>query len=91
MEISDNCVCTQHLVGGGEVRVYLIELGPSIGLMAIRVYHYGECRDWRSAKEISDVVGASCFILDVEVELLQVCGPLLMEIILQFSLCLLEL
>jgi hypothetical protein len=23
------------------------------------------------------VVGASCFILDVEVELLQVCGPLL--------------
>ena len=30
-------VCTQHLVGGGEVRVYLIELGPSRGLMATRV------------------------------------------------------
>jgi hypothetical protein len=37
------------------------------------------------------VVSASCFILDVEVELLQVCGPLLMEIILQFSLCMHEL
>jgi hypothetical protein len=36
-------------------------------------------------------VGASCFILDVEVELLQVCGPLLMVVILQFSLCLHEL
>jgi hypothetical protein len=32
------------------------------------------------------VVGASCFIIDVEVELLQVCGPLLMAVILQFSL-----
>jgi hypothetical protein len=37
------------------------------------------------------VIGASYFILDVEVELLQVCGPLLMAIILQFSLCLHEL
>jgi hypothetical protein len=37
------------------------------------------------------VVGASYFILDVEVELLQVCGPLLMAVILQFSLCLHEL
>jgi hypothetical protein len=37
------------------------------------------------------VIGASCFILDVEVELLQVCGPLLMVVILQFSLCLHEL
>jgi hypothetical protein len=37
MEISDNCVCAQHLVGGGEVWVCLIELGPSKGLMAARV------------------------------------------------------
>jgi hypothetical protein len=37
------------------------------------------------------MIGASCFILDVEVELLQVCGPLLMVIILQFSLYLHEL
>ena len=37
------------------------------------------------------MIGDSCFILDVEVELLQVCGPLLMEVILQFFLCLHEL
>jgi hypothetical protein len=37
------------------------------------------------------VIGASCFILDVEVELLQVCGPLLMAVSLQFSLCMHEL
>jgi hypothetical protein len=27
MEIIDNYVCTQHLVGGGEVRVCLLKLG----------------------------------------------------------------
>jgi hypothetical protein len=36
-------------------------------------------------------VGAPCLILDVEIELLQVCGPLMMAFILQFSLCLHEL
>jgi hypothetical protein len=91
MEISDNCICAKHLVGGGEVRVYLIELGPSRGLMVTRFYHHGECCDWRSTDAINDMVGASCFILDVDVELLQVCGPLLMVVILQFSLCLHEL
>jgi hypothetical protein len=37
MEIIDKCICTQHLVGGGEVMVYLIDLGPSSCLMATRV------------------------------------------------------
>jgi hypothetical protein len=37
------------------------------------------------------MIGASCFIIDVEVELLEVCGPLLIVVILQFSLCLNEL
>ena len=59
--------------------------------MVARVYNCGECRDWRSAEAINDAIGASCFILDVEVELLQVCGPLLMAVILKFSLCLHEL
>jgi hypothetical protein len=59
--------------------------------MAARVYHHGEFHDWRLAEAINDLVGTSCFILDVEVELLQLCGPLLMVVILQFSLCLHEL
>jgi hypothetical protein len=37
MEIIDNYVCIQHLVGGGEVQVCLIDLGPSRGLMVARV------------------------------------------------------
>jgi hypothetical protein len=37
------------------------------------------------------VVGAPCLILDVEMELLKACGPLLMAVILQFSFCLHEL
>jgi hypothetical protein len=37
------------------------------------------------------MVGAPCLILDVEMELLQVCGPLLLEVIMQFLLCLREL
>jgi hypothetical protein len=45
MEIIDNYLFTQHLVGGGEVWVCLIELGPSRGLMVVGVYHYGECHD----------------------------------------------
>jgi hypothetical protein len=82
MEIIDNFICTQHLVGGGEVWVYLIELGPSIGLMATRFSHRGECHDWWSTEAINDMVRASSFILNVEVELLQVCGTILMVVIL---------
>jgi hypothetical protein len=37
MEIIDDFICAQHLVGGGEVRVYLIELGPSRCHMDARV------------------------------------------------------
>jgi hypothetical protein len=91
MEISDRCVCAQHLVGVGKVMICLIEVGPSGGLVATRIEHYGECRDWRSAEAINDSVGTLCFILDVEVELLQICGPLLMVVILQLSLYLHEL
>jgi hypothetical protein len=42
MEISDSCVCAQHLVGIGEVRIHLIEVGPFRGLMDARIYHCGE-------------------------------------------------
>jgi hypothetical protein len=37
MEISDSYVCTQHLVGVGEVKICLIEEGPSRGLVEERV------------------------------------------------------
>jgi hypothetical protein len=34
MDINDNCVCSRHMVGSGEVKVFVIELGPSGGLMS---------------------------------------------------------
>jgi hypothetical protein len=43
------------------------------------------------AEEINDTISASCLILDVDMEPLQVCGPLMMAIILQFASCLHEL
>jgi hypothetical protein len=85
MEIIDNFICTQHLVGGGEVWVCLIEFVPSIGLVATSVYHRCECRDWWYAEAINDAIGASCFILDVEVEFLQACGQLLMLLALGYG------
>jgi len=91
MEISDSCVFTQHLVGGREVKTSLKELGPPEGLVVVGVYHYGECYNWRETEAISDAVGVSFRILYVEMELLQVCEPLLMAVILQISLCLHEL
>ena len=66
-------------------------MGTSKGLMAVRINHCDECHDWRSAEEINDSVVTSCFILDVEVELLQICGPLLIGFILQLPLSLHEL
>jgi hypothetical protein len=91
MEIVDNCASAQHLVGVDKVGIYLIKVGPLEDLMVTRVYRCGECRDWRSAEATNELVVTSCFILDVEVELLQICGTLLMAIILQFALCLHEL
>jgi hypothetical protein len=45
METSEKFVCAQHLVGVGEVRIYLIEFGPSINLVATRIKHCGEYRN----------------------------------------------
>jgi hypothetical protein len=54
MELSENCVCSQHLVGVGEVRICLIDMGPSRGLVSIIIEHCGEFRDWRLVEEIND-------------------------------------
>jgi hypothetical protein len=37
MEIIGSCVGAQHLVGVGEVKIYLIEVGPPGGLIIARV------------------------------------------------------
>jgi hypothetical protein len=40
---------------------------------------------------VRETIGAPLIIINVEVKLMQVCGPLLMAVILQFSLCFHEL
>ena len=86
MKINDIHACTQELIGGGEVRISLIKLGSFICLMSIGMDHGGEGIHRRSTEVIKNSVGTYYFILNVEVELLQVCEPLMMEVILQFSL-----
>jgi hypothetical protein len=53
--------------------------------------HYGECGNGRVTEAINDTICAPCFILDVEMELFYLCGPLLMAVVLQLPLCLYEL
>jgi hypothetical protein len=83
--------CTQEIIVGGKVRVTLINFGPLRCLMPIGMEHFGECRNERVAEAVNHMICAPCFILDVEMELLYVCGPLLMVIVLQLPLCLYEL
>jgi hypothetical protein len=59
--------------------------------MSIRMEHSGESSHMRPTKASSDTIGDTCLILDVDMELLQVGGPLMMAVVLQFPLCLYEL
>jgi hypothetical protein len=70
VKINDIHACTQELIGGGEFRMSLINLGSFICLMSIGMDHGGEKSHRRSTEEVSDMIFAPCFILDVEMELL---------------------
>jgi hypothetical protein len=78
VKIGDICICTQELIGGGEVKTSLIKLGPLHFLMTIGMDHDGECSHGRLTKAVNDTIFSPFLIHDVEIELLQVCGPLLM-------------
>jgi hypothetical protein len=51
----------------------------------------GECIQGRSTKEVNDMIFAPCLILDVQMELLQVGGPLMIVVVMQLLLYLYEL
>jgi hypothetical protein len=70
VKIGDIFSCIQELIGGGEVRVMLIKLGPRICLMPIEMEHCGECINGRTTEAVSDTIYAPCFMFDVEMELL---------------------
>ena len=50
--------------------------------MYIGMEYNGECSHMRLTEAVNDIIGDTFLILDVEMELLQVCGPLLMVVIL---------
>jgi hypothetical protein len=54
------------MIGGGEVRVTLIKLGPLRHLMPIGMEQCGECSNGRATEVVSDTICAPCFILDVD-------------------------
>jgi hypothetical protein len=70
VKIGDIRSCTQELIGGGEVRILLIKLGPLKCLMPIGMEHGGECIHGRMTEVVKDTICAPCLILDVEMELL---------------------
>jgi hypothetical protein len=82
---------TQEMIGGGKLWMLLMKLGPLRCFMSIGMEHSGECSHMRLTKESSDMIGDTCLILDVDMELLQVGGKLLMAVVLQFTSCLYEL
>jgi hypothetical protein len=53
--------------------------------------HSDECNHGRSTEEVNDMICAPCNILDVEMELLQLGGTLLMAVVIQLPLYLYEL
>jgi hypothetical protein len=91
VKISDIPACTQEFIGGGEIKISLIKLGPLRCLISTGMEYGGDCNNGRSTEAVNDMIFALSLILDVEMELLHVCGPNLMGVILQLPLCLYEM
>jgi hypothetical protein len=58
VEISDSGTYTQEMICGGEVQILLIKLGPL------------RCSHMRPTQIVSNTIGDTCIILDVDIELL---------------------
>ena len=50
--------------------------------MPTRVENDGERHDRWLAEAVCNIIGATLLVLDVQMKLLQICGPLLMAIVL---------
>ena len=59
--------------------------------MPSRVEHTGYHDNRWSAEAVYNIIGVSLLVLDVQMKLSQICGPLLMAIVMQLPLCLYEL
>jgi hypothetical protein len=59
--------------------------------MSTGMDHSGNCNHRRPTEVVNDMIRDTYLLLDVDMELLQVGGPILMVVVLQFPLCLYEL
>ena len=64
---------------------------PPRSLVPTGVEHNDQRRDWWFVEAVYNIIGVSLLVLNVQMELLQVCGPFLMAIILKLPMCLYEL
>ena len=83
MKIWNSVTLQEHLVCVVELWITLIEKRPIRTLVPTIVEHGGYRHDRWSAKEVCNIIGASLLVLDVQMKLLQICGPLIMVIVLQ--------
>jgi hypothetical protein len=70
------------MIGGGEVQILLIKLGPLRFFMSTGMEHSCDCSHRRSTEAVNDTIGDTCLIIYVEMELLQAGGSLLMVVVL---------
>ena len=59
--------------------------------MPTRVENGGYGHDRWSAEAVCNIIGVTLLVLDVQRKFLQVCGPLLIVIVMKFPFCLYEL
>jgi hypothetical protein len=91
LKIWNSVTLQEHLVCVAEIWIALVEKRPIRSLIPTRVEHDGYCHDRWSAEVVCNIIGAALLVLDVQMKLLHICGPLLMSIIQQIPLCLYEL
>jgi len=56
-----------------------------------RVEHGVYRHDQWSTEVVCNIIGATLLVLDVQMKLFHICGPLMMAVVLQLPLCLYEL
>jgi hypothetical protein len=56
VKIDDSRTCTKELIGGGEVWILLIKLGPLRCLMSIGMKHSGEGIHRTSTEVVNDMI-----------------------------------
>ena len=91
MKIWNSVTLQERILCVAKFWISLVEKRPIRSLIPTRVEHGGYRHDQWLSEVVCNIIGASLLVLDVQVKLLQICGPLLMAIVLQLPLCLYEL